>query len=183
KGTIIYRGRKTDNILPEPLPFEQITSPSLEYIKGQNRFSCNKVSMFYGAKDEETAKKEIDYQNEPNLYIGRFSLLHKITILDLSQIKSPKGLFDKDWQGEYFILKFMNSFLKEIRKPVEDQTIDYKPTQSISDYIRNNEIYGHKVDGIKYKSSKNGKICYVFFWGAEDSAEHLKLKDYTHSRK
>lgn len=177
-GTKIYRCRRENNKLTMPIDFQDLTSPPESCIKKDNRFSNKKVSLFYAALDEKTAEDETKCDRYKYSYVGKFSLINNLTILDLYKINPPNGRFDNKWKGLYLLHKFMENFTHEISIPPNRKPRNYKPTQKICEYIMNNKIGNRKIHGIKYKSSITQRPCYVLFFDNKSSRKYLKLESY-----
>lgn len=178
KGSKIYRCRRENNKLTTPIDFQDLTSPPVSCIKKDNRFSNKETSLFYGALDKKTAEDETKGNKYKYSYVGEFSLIHNLTILDLYEIDPPNGHFDNRWKGLYLLYKFMRNFTHEISTPSNKEPLNYKPTQKICEYIMNNKIEGKKIHGIKYKSSITQRPCYVLFFDSKSSRKYLKLENY-----
>jgi hypothetical protein len=87
-------------------------------------------------------------------------------VLDLTNVRAP-SIFDMTDGSDYDWALFMSQFLRDFSSPIERDDrihIDYVPTQVITEYLRDIELDGGRVDGIKYRSARNkGGICYVLF--------------------
>ena len=177
---LIYRARPIEK--DTPLEFKEITSPP-DDVASQGRMSPAGISMFYGAYDEETARRECtpetDHDGKGRFLIGKFHARHPLLILDLTEI--PKTSFweqDRDYREQ---LRFLNTFSKEISKPIKPDNrvhIEYVPTQVFTEFLRYVfKYYGKEsLDGIKYRSSINGKPCIVLFCNQKESEKKLKLE-------
>lgn len=129
-----------------------------------NRMSEAGDMMFYGADDKETAMIECECKEGDLATIGFFISNKKFTILDLSNIDDWKrpSIFDitnsnkrSSW---YFLREFMNNISKSRYTDSKDENF-YKPTQVFTKFIQRKT----SVQGIKFRSSKNQKGCYVLF--------------------
>jgi hypothetical protein len=183
----------------EELTFQRLTCPRPELVKRANRFSPEGESMFYGAKDFDTACLEIRATDGDAVTHAVFRTKRDLCLVDFTEIKRPVGKFDYEWLGDYHISEFLDCFLVDIRKEVkgEGDTVDYVPTQAICRYFKTQgatEILSihlnnpklppelqllaetHKIDGFCYRSSKGAeRTCYVLFCDNEESAEMLEL--------
>lgn len=71
-------------------------------------------------------------------------------------------------------------FINDLSKPIEDDPINYIPTQVVCEYFK--KIYkmknGEKINGIIYYSSKNpgGKCCALYIEN-KDCTENKNEKD------
>ncbi len=171
-----------------PCDFKEITSPSDDKA-WQNRMSPAGISMFYGGFDEETVRRECTpmshHDGKGRFLIGRFRIKHPLFILDLTEILKP--LFWEQQRDYREKLSFLHMFSEEISKPiVPDDRIhtEYVPTQVFTEYLRFVFKYGNResLDGIKYKSSINGRPCIVLFCNQKESEgmlELVEIKDIT----
>jgi len=151
--------------------FDDLTSPPSSFAKA-NRWSPSGISMFYGADDLTTAKKEIG--NPSFCVYGVFSSKSAIKLLDLSTIPADIDFWSKDWEN----LKMLDSFEKELSKPISEKDADtaYLPTQAFAEYIRYSETLN--VKGIIYRSAKiEEERNVVLFMNQQESRKYLKLKN------
>lgn len=176
----IFRARPIDK--DRPLEFKEITSPP-DDIASQNRMSPAGISMFYGGFDEETVRKEstpkTHHDGKGRFLIGQFHAKKPLLILDLTEI--PKPLFWEQGQDYREQLNFLNTFSREISKPIDKEDsnyIEYIPTQVFTEYLRFVfKYYGKEsLDGFKYRSSINDRPCIVLFCNQKESEKLLGLK-------
>lgn len=164
----IYRARQ-HKLKREVLGYKDICSPLPKFAKS-NRFTPEGISMFYGAECPNTAISEVVNKAKPNEFISVAEFRHnrKLRLIDL---RDPKliGFFDEHNSHKRQASFFIRKFVREITKPIDYQkqigSIEYIPSQIITEYFRFILTkLGHKVDGMVYRSSKTpGKNCYVFF--------------------
>lgn len=183
----------------EELTFHRLTCPRPEFVKRANRFSPAGESMFYGAKDFDTACLEIKATDGNAVTHAVFRTKRDLCLVDFTGTKRPDGKFDYEWLGDYHISEFLDGFLADIRKEVkcEGDAAEYVPTQAICRYFKTQgatEILNihlnnpelspalklltatKKIDGFCYRSSKGTeRTCYVIFCDNEESAEMLEL--------
>lgn len=183
----IYRARSIKK--ETPLEFQEITSPQ-DDCASQGRMSPAGISMFYGAFDEETVRRECTpkakHDGKGRFLIGSFHPKKNLFILDLTDI--PKPSFWEHNQDYREKLSFLNTFSKEISKPIvpDDRIhIEYVPTQVFTEYLRFVFKYNgnSSLDGIKYRSSINNRPCLVLFCNQKESVQLLELariEDITH---
>jgi hypothetical protein len=196
-GREIHRVHE-DHLADDELNFSRLTSPPSQ-CAGENRFSPAGESMFYGAKDFDTACLEINREKGDPVTHAVFKTKRDLCLVDFTAIRSPDGKFDYEWLGDYHISEFLGGFLADIRKEVvcKGDTADYVPTQAICRYFKtqgapevlninfNNPKLStelqllaetNKIDGFCYRSSKGTeRTCYVLFCDNEESAEMLEL--------
>jgi hypothetical protein len=197
-GSEIHRVR-WGHLDDEELTFHSLTCPRPELVKRANRFSPAGESMFYGAKDFDTACLEIRATDGDAVTHAVFRTKRDLCLVDFTGTKRPDGKFDYEWLGDYHISEFLDGFLADIRKEVkgEGDTADYIPTQAICRYFKtqgSTEILNihlnnpelppelklltanKKIDGFCYRSSKGtDRTCYVLFCDNEESAKMLEL--------
>lgn len=170
KDTLIYRGRSNDTGIPRT-SFEDLTAPPVGCAK-ENRMSAVGISMFYGALDSDTSKKEIQKgDSKVVIDLGEFVLKRKLVVIDLFKI--PKCL--SFWMPQYYLeYKFLEKFHLEITQPVmENPGIEYVPTQIFTEYIR--FLNKKHIDGIIYRSSETKRKNIVLFYDNASSKEILRL--------
>ena len=177
--TVIYRARLIEN--DTSLAFDEITSPPDNWAR-QNRMSPAGVSMFYGAFDAETARKECtpqsNHDGKGRFLIGMFTQKKTLHLIDLTALPMPSFWHQKRDTRE--ALAFMHIFHNEITKRIRpDDSIhtEYVPSQVFTEYLRfifklEGEI---DVDGLIYKSSVNDSKCVVVFCNQKESSDYLEL--------
>jgi hypothetical protein len=177
-GTKIYRGRKKSSFGPnEPKTAKELGAVPIEFCTQSNRYSPAGISMFYGATDRETCIAEIN-ANEA-VIIGIWELKEDIEILDLTQFKDDDvpSIFDtehRDKRSEYeFILKFAADLRRTNNKTDEgEKSIEYVPTQIITEYLRTTEP---PISGVCSYSSKNIGKNITLFLNHEDCIHGNKI--------
>ncbi len=173
-GSKIWRIRLFDLGKTTSDPREH-TSPPTTKANQPNRMSPAGVSMFYGSEDFETAFVEtVDQDGEESELKDKeasgmiFEVVRPLKLLDLSTFPmSLGGFFASANRRTRQAAKFLNSFARELtKKNVRDgkQHIEYVPSQVFTEYVRFilPKEFGD-IHGMKYKSSRNQKICYVIF--------------------
>ncbi len=187
------------HLADDDLNFSRLTCPRPDLVKRPNRFSPAGESMFYGARDFDTACLEIKREDGNPVTHAVFKTKRDLCLVDFTAIRRPDGKFDYEWLEDYHISEFLDGFLADIRKEVkgEGDTADYVPTQAICRYFKTQgatEILkininnpklspelqlladNQKIDGFCYRSSKGTeRTCYVLFCDNERSAEMLEL--------
>lgn len=128
-----------------------------------NRMSEKGDMMFYSSDDKDTALKEVgrhkDYPDYPAT-VGTFNSNKKFLILDLSEIDNWKcpSIFEFEKAKKRSMWFFLKEFMERISEIKKDKNT-YKATQVFTKFIQRKT----NIQGIKYKSSKTGKPCYVLF--------------------
>lgn len=144
-----------------------------------NRMSPSGTPMFYASAEPDTAVKEIASHDVYNYArIGKFVSQKTLKVLDLtkafeltedSQRPSPFAPKNKDRSD---LLEVICDFATNVSRPIIPdgrQHIDYVPTQVITEFFRT--IPTQHLDGIKLKSSQDGKDTFVLFFTADDVAD------------
>ena len=152
----------------------------LKYAKN-NRFSPIGISYGYYSFDRQTILAEIRANINDEVAIGEFQLDSDLKILDfrnksLAKYKNPFNdvEFSIDiYCGEKFIL----DFLFDISKPINgsDTTLEYVPTQILSEYI-----WSLGYDGFIFDSSQNKYGENLVLFGENPSyteREFVKIKE------
>ena len=181
-----YRARSTDGNCKE-FNGKTLGSPPY-YCAAANRMSAEGISAFYASETQDTAASEVR-DVKKDIIIAEFENLKPLTYIDMTEIENLglPSFFDLENKRERDAIIFLRSLNKELVRPIEDlKAIEYVPTQIFAEYCRS----VMKVDGIKYRSSKDktGK-CYVFFIDNEEcyqtevrvkfyKPQRLRLKDY-----
>jgi len=196
KGTQIIRARKNSEG-----PFEASEKQTLECgpppvsYAISLRMSPDGISYFYGSDNKRTCLNEIRSSNEDRIVVGTFQTKSNLKLIDLSNIPrvTPPSIFSPSYVHEMnWAYDFLKSFSDEISVPVmeDNASIEYIPTQILSEYIR---LKG--FDGVKYRSSLTGGENYTLFCGRyekeynpyqfessiPDFRDWLKLVDYEHT--
>ena len=169
-NTNFFRGRTHNSIDNKPNNEAALASPPACYAKA-NRMSAEGISIFYGANNTKTVLAEIYNGKDKYATIAQFKNTNELCLLDLTGFPNSKlpSLFDAKNRGKRDYIRFFNSFIKTIMKPVDQsESIEYVPTQILTEYFRHVYGYGVELDGIIYPSSKNdhGK-CYALFFNNE----------------
>jgi hypothetical protein len=87
-------------------------------------------------------------------------------VLDLTRLPASPSLFDVERRQRRGDLTFLNSFVREVSKPVRrdgTEHIDYVPTQILCEYIRHGFADG-EIAGILFRStmSPEGTVTALF---------------------
>lgn len=169
-GTPIWRVRihKEKDKLVKDYDF---TAPPIKKAKYSNRMSPAGVPMFYGAEDFNTAYQEtVDPGKIEGKIItgGCFKTVTLLHVLDLVDIPDVPSFFNKEAVDISADLIFLRNFADDLSEPIQrdgQEHIEYVPTQAFTEYVRweTKTNDGQSIDGIRYRSSKNGKSCYVLF--------------------
>ncbi len=154
---------------------KELAAPNCDQAIYSNRMSPAGVSMFYGSDEFDTAIREtVDPDEVKGKFLTgcAFKNVQPLIILDLLEL--PSYNFFSDWrEHERESVAFLEAFQRDISAPVKKdgkQHIEYVPTQVFTEYVRyelKTSDGGH-FDGIRFRSSKDGKGCYVLFCDQAD---------------
>jgi hypothetical protein len=177
KGTSLYRARLQK-------PGEKHTQPSSlgpppENAAIQtNRMSPPGIVMMYAADDMQTALAET--ADKPAMFaLGDFVTGRDALLLDLTHLPPVPSLFEDipdtlEYDPRPHIL-FLWKLSREISRPIarDDRVhIEYLPTQVVTEYLRTSvSVVGKKVDGIRYRSSRNGVGTAIVLFASRDNIE------------
>ena len=155
-GIQLFRARKKDQ---EDffLDAEQLGAPPSE-IASAGRMNPAGISYLYLAFDEQTALAEIQHGQSDQSAIGQFEVLRDLQILNLTKLPDLPSIFDDNSRDKREGLIFLESFIKEITKPVEkdgSEHIEYVPSQVVSEYFALVFLSGNgeQLDGVLYPSA------------------------------
>lgn len=160
-GTKLYRARPYFSMRNPPA--SQFGPPPRDSCQN-NRMNPAGVPMFYGSLDPNTTVREI---KSDHARVGRFISEKSLRILDLTQLPPTPSYFSPKERKSSMELSFMNHFARTIMLPVdrEDRAhVDYLPSQVVTEYLRDHNFKGGKLDGILYGSvASPGKRNIVLF--------------------
>jgi hypothetical protein len=166
-NTKIYRSRHYNTKNPFELRLREIAPPK-DGKPSSSRMSPAGIPMFYGAKEEGTALKEIKATKGNNVVTAIFKTKRKLRVVDLTSIPYIPSIFSGATERDREEIRFLNAFLKDFSKPIKkdgQEHVEYVPTQIITEFCKYNMKSGNtKIDGFKYPSSvDNGKVAYCLF--------------------
>ena len=156
--------------MPEPARNERFVrpldlGPPPEKWASQSRRIPVRIPMFYGALDKMTAVAEVLAIPGPYA-IAEFRTTRTICVLDLTELPYV-SMFDQVLGNLDEWADFMRAFIQDFQRPVSadgQQHYEYVPTQIVTEYFRAGLRATGKIDGVKYRSVKNGGgICVVLF--------------------
>jgi len=146
----LYRARISDI---KGFVESEMYAPPIDLVSA-GRTNSEGIQCLYLSGDIETTFHEIRAKEFDYVSVGEFKLKRKITIVDLSLFDEigPFSLGDYDMTWFAINIDIIRNIANEIAKPLSryDSSLDYIPTQYISDFIK---YLGY--DGIKYKSTMN----------------------------
>lgn len=167
-GLTLYRARPRQFRRPFRLPAD-LGPPPAEYATQSNRMNPPGIPMFYGADRRRLALAEI---RDSMASVGRFETTRAIRIMDLASLPRVPGFFSTAPRIDRLVLRFLRNFAELIIHPVERDNrvnVDYIPTQVFTEFLRDFNFEGGKIDGLRYRSATGERgTNYVLF--ADQSA-------------
>jgi len=154
----------------------ELCSPPAESATQPNRMSPGGIPMFYGSEDLDTA---VDETFDPSRAEGKaitgacFAATRAMRILDLFDLPEPPGFFASGTHEIRETIKFLRQFARDLSQPIPrdgKEHIDYVPSQAFTEFVRYHmkAQNGESIDGIRYRSSRNGRPCIVLFCEREN---------------
>lgn len=159
----IFRGRQ--HAINEIVNSAKSLGSPPSNISKANRMSPPGISMFYGASDIETCKREaLDSEWHNSAFTtGIFVNCKPLKFVDFTKLPAMPSLFDVKNRGNRNKVGFLSAFVRDLSIPVmpDDRVhIEYIPTQVVTEFLK----IKLGVDGIVYESVKNpGHKCTVVF--------------------
>ncbi|MFN7919576.1 MAG: HEPN-associated N-terminal domain-containing protein [Bryobacteraceae bacterium] len=171
-GTDLYRARveSSEQVLAT---VEDLGPPTPEKA-GANRMSPVGVVMFYGALDRDTAIVETfeparEGSRDKVVSVAKFRSVRELKVLNLTDLPQPSFFDSHDF---YHVVNFLREFVRELAKPISrdgSEHVEYVPSQFVTEYFRHKfRMNDERLDGIVYRSSKNGKSACVLFFDRSD---------------
>ncbi len=177
KGTSLYRARLQKPGEKHTQP-SSLGAPSESVAVQTNRMSPPGIVMMYAADDMQTALAET--ADKPGIFaLGEFGTGRDALLLDLTHLPPVPSLFEDipdtlEYDPRPRIL-FLWKLSREISRPIarDDRVhIEYLPTQVVTEYLRTFvTVDGKKVDGIRYRSSRNGVGTAIVLFANQDNIE------------
>lgn len=180
KGAVFYRARKQDDTLQlfHDIDVYKELAPAPPKYASTNRMSPAGISYLYLASDRQTAWTECRCKQE-NVLVAEYESVEELSIIDFSKkaFVETESIFSKKYDHDLrWINQFLDSFIKEITRPVnddkQDHSYEYASTQLMAEYIRS---LGYS--GICFNSSVSSGKSYVFFCGPDEKCDS-KAYDY-----
>ncbi|MEC7784995.1 MAG: RES domain-containing protein [Bacteroidota bacterium] len=149
KGRVFYRCRISDK---EGFPVEKMGNPPTPELATAGRANPKGISYLYLTNEIKTSL----YETRATLYdyacVGEFKAQEDLKVLNLRSIKNDPIPWSEAEAIEDFLIyiPFIQTLQKEISLPIrkKDKTLDYIPTQYLSEFIKSLEY-----DGVEYRSS------------------------------
>ena len=123
------------------------------------RMNAEGIPVFYGALDEQTCVAEIRPPVGSYVVLGKFELLARVRILDLTALStaaSEISHFDSNYTEVRSRKKFLEEWVQEISRPVipQEAAREYLASQVVADYLANR--FEPRLDGMIFNSSQTG---------------------------
>ena len=158
---VVYRARRADTReLAEQIAThapKELSRPPKQKAKA-GRMNAAGIAVFYGSMSEDVALSEVRPSVGSGAIVGRFPVIRRLKILDLSRIDHglTGSIFHPDYERNASRLRFLEGFHHLIARPVQpdDEPLEYIPTQAVAEYVHN--VLG--FDGILYGSAQVGAI-------------------------
>jgi hypothetical protein len=151
-GTRLWRAR-TDLKRGATADASKFGPPPVEFATQSNRMNPPGIPMLYLASSATTAVLET---RSTSARVGRWRALRPLRVLDLRRLPGVPGYFSDANRSDRLALRFLRSFAADIMAPVarDDRAhIEYLPSQVVTEFIRDHDFDGGRVDGIAYGSS------------------------------
>lgn len=178
QNTILYRCRQHEKPTEIKDNIDMASAP-IQYCKQNGRMNPAGIAMFYCSRTRDLTVKEVVNKSDklkPYYSTVIFRNKEPLRLVDLTKLPGIGSIFDKEKNVDIDIILFLEGFLEDISKPVknDDTTLEYVPTQIITEYIRFNPKLN--VDGIIYPSSKIKEAKnIVLFLNHEESLNQLNF--------
>ncbi len=127
--------------------------PPLHLALQSNRMNPPGISMLYLASSAKTAIKET---RASEARVGQWRADRALRVLDLRRLPDVPGISSDAIKTDRLGLRFLHSFATDIMTPVErDQRVhvDYLPSQVVTEFFRDFDFEGGRLDGIAYDST------------------------------
>lgn len=152
----VFRNEKEDIENALCFPWKELSPPPWQ-LAGAGRMNPSGISVFYGAKEPDTAISEVRPPVGSWVVVARFNLLKPLRLLDLSALDSiePQGsLLDPATLIEKQRISFLETLVSKLAGPVlpHEQEFKYLPTQAVAEFLTSE--FG--LDGIKFPSVQAG---------------------------
>ena len=156
RARAVYSGSEWKKILASPV--QEIGPPPSNKAKS-GRMNAEGIPVFYGALDEPTCVAEIRPPVGSYVVLGKFELLARVRILDLTALStaaSELSYFDSNYTEVRSREKFLREWVKEISRPVipQEEAREYLASQVVADYLANR--VEPRLDGMIFNSSQTG---------------------------
>lgn len=153
-GTPIFRARA--RTLPQQFTLAaELGPPPAQLATQSNRMNPPGIPMFYASDNLALAQAET---RGAHASIGEFQTLKPLRILDLHGLDDVPGIFSECTRERRQQLIFLHDLSRRFAEPVPQNdriNIDYVPTQIVTEFLRDFDFEGGKIDGVKFTTSLN----------------------------
>ncbi len=160
---LLYRARRAvDNAEIARIvehPARELGAPPPQ-AAGSGRMNPRWISMFYGAFDPDTCVSEIRAPVGSAVVIGKFTIIRKLTLLDLDALQNlfvkNASFFDPEFRRLRDKARFLKRLVLIMSRPIlpTDEDYHYLPTQAVAEYISEKMV--PQLDGLIFPSSQRG---------------------------
>ena len=137
------------------VPEKRLGAPPSRTAKA-GRMNAAGISVFYGARDEDTCIAEIRAPVGSYVVVGRFEIIRPVRLLDSDVLAKvfAGSYFDPEFRKQSNRAAFLRSLVHEISRPImpRDDEFDYLPTQAVSEYLAS--CVEPRLDGLVFHSSQ-----------------------------
>ena len=150
KGDYLFRARICSN--PDGFPKEEMGIPPVEK-RTAGRINPEGVGVLYLSSDKQTALNEVRASANDYITVGKFKLLSNLKIVDFSKMAEFSPFIETIDLAQYAVnRRIFFEISKEIAKPLRrsDSSLEYLPTQYISEFIKS-----QKYSGVMFVSTMN----------------------------
>lgn len=181
EGTLFYRARPNQD--GEAWETAQDLGPPPVAVSLQsNRMNPPGIPMFYGASTSELAIAET---RQADVTVGQFETARSIRIVDLANLPAVPGFFSDASRERLQTLAFLHTLSRKMAEPVSQDNrvnVDYIPTQIVTEFLRDYEFSGEKVDGISYVTALEFQACNTVLFATQDNVTDTATGGTTNSR-
>lgn len=127
--------------------------PPVQLATQSNRMNPPGIPMLYLASSTTTAVLET---RSAESRVGRWRVIRPLRVLDLRRLPEVPGFFGNMHRSNRLGLKFLHSFAADIMAPVardDHAHIEYLPSQVVTEFMRDHDFEGGRIDGIAYGST------------------------------
>lgn len=154
RARIVDSDSDTESFIREP---GRHLGPPPPHLARAGRMNPAGIPAFYAAFSEEVAVAEVRPPVGATVAIGRFSLLRRVRVLDVSFLPfafHEESIFSPAYDRLRNKVGFLEKFHRRISRPVlpSDEVLAYLPTQAVAAYVTN--VMG--LDGMIYASTQVG---------------------------
>lgn len=156
----LYRGRiafsESDIEVFLKAPVRELGPPPSRFAK-QGRMNASGISVFYGAREQDTCIAEVRAPVGGHVILGRFEIIREIRLLDLNKLTkvyTDVSMFDPSFQRMSGRASFFKRLVEEIGRPImpRDEETEYLVTQAVSEFLASS--VEPRLDGILFNSAQ-----------------------------